>query len=86
MICLIELKISGSVILSKFCILSIERFHPVHFCQSYALKSILVYAGFSSSDLTGHHFMICAFNYLNISILKTVSYLSAFEICKNYMF
>ena len=69
------MKFSGFVALSKFCVLSIELFHPVHF---------ETYAGFPVLDLTGHHFM--CFKLLKFSMLKKVSYLSSFKTFKNYSF
>ena len=51
-----ELTFLGFVVLSKFCVLSLELFHPMHFVEVIILL-IEMYAGFSVSDLTGHHFM-----------------------------
>ena len=53
-ICPIELKCSGFVVLSKFCRMSRELFHPLHFAE---VMHVEPYAGFSVPDLTGHHFM-----------------------------
>ena len=54
-----------------------KAFPSSAFCRSCALKRKLVYARLSVSDLTAHH--SCVFNFSEISMLKTIKYLSSFK-------